>query len=319
MARVPVTAIDLNLLKVLHALAAKRHVTQAGEMIGLSQPAISHALKRLRGITGDELFTRSSGGLVMTSFCESIMPGVRRIMAECEIVFHTRSSFDPATSSHVFRIGMNDYFSMVLSPLLVQRLQALAPGCALEVLHTPRETLATRGRHALVQDYIDEGLIDLAVMTAEDFPPRFICEPLYSERRVIIMAADNPAASQPLTVEALLELGHVKVTSNPSRRGWFDEQLAGLARSRRIVITVPHFSAAVAVVSQTGLVAAMPESVARPFARSHGLVLKESPIPAAPQSTSMIWLRSLETDAANAWLRAQIRECLAGEGAPESG
>jgi DNA-binding transcriptional LysR family regulator len=307
MSPTPITAIDLNLLKVLHALAIKGQMTVAGNMIGLSQPAMSHALKRLRAITGDELFIRTPQGLAMTSFCESILPHVRRIMAECEGVFHAHASFDPATSTQVFSIGMNDYFSVVLTPLLVPSLQAAAPQCTLEVLHMPR-TIMSGGRNnrTLVQDYLDDGHIDLAVMTADNFPSRFICEPLYAEKRVCIMAASNPASREPFSFEAMLALGHVKVTSSPARRGWVDERLDTMSRRRAVVTTVPHFSAAVAIVSRTNLVAVMPESVAKLFEKSHDLILLEPPFPHDPQLTSMIWLRSKENDAANRWLRETI-------------
>lgn len=303
----PITAIDLNLLKVLHALATNGHMTLAGNMIGLSQPAMSHALKRLRAITGDELFVRTPQGMATTSFCETILPGVRRIMADCEGVFQSCARFDPASSNQVFRIGMNDYFSVVLMPLLVPRLQAEAPLCTLQVLHMPRAMMSGgRNNRTMVQDYLDEGQIDVAVMTADNFPSRFICEPLYAERRVCIMAASNPACREPFTFEAMLALGHVKVTSSPSRRGWIDERLDSMSRERSVVATVPHFSAAVAIVSRTNLVAIMPESVARLFEKSHDLILLEPPFPHEPQLTSMIWLRNKENDAASRWLRKAI-------------
>jgi DNA-binding transcriptional LysR family regulator len=302
--------IDLNLLKVLYALAVKGNMTSAGAYIGLSQPAMSHALKRLRAITGDDLFVRTSGGLVMTRFCSDVFPSVRRIIEDIEAVMVSGRNFEPEHSERTFRIGMNDYFSVVLMPLLVERIRAEAKHCVIEVIHMPR-TVLSQGRNflTLLQDYLDESTIDVAVMTADSFPSRFRCTPLFTERRVCIMSASNPAAANPLTLDALLSLGHVKVTSLPSRRGWIDDRLDAMGRERRVIAVVPHFSAAVAIVAGSDLVAIMPESVARLFEQSHHLLVLDSPFVEERQSTSMIWLAENERDPASQWLRRQIAAC----------
>ncbi len=109
MQRFSLGSIDLNLLKVIYALVIKGNMTAAGEYIGLSQPAMSHALKRVRAITGDELFRKTSGGFVMTRFCAEIFPAVRRIIEDTETVMLSHFKFEPETSHRAFRIGMNDY------------------------------------------------------------------------------------------------------------------------------------------------------------------------------------------------------------------
>ncbi|WP_186391465.1 MULTISPECIES: LysR family transcriptional regulator [unclassified Pannonibacter] len=303
-------SVDFNLLKVLYALALKGNMTEAGAFIGLSQPAVSHALKRLRAITGDDLFVRTPAGFVMTRFCADIFPSVRRIIEDTEAVMFSRRKFDPEHSAKTFRIGMNDYFSVVLMPLLLERLQAQSRKSVVEVIHMPRTVLSNRRSYlTLVQNYLDEGTIDVAVMTADNLPSQYRCAPLFTESRVCIMSAGNPAAASPLSLDALLDLGHVKVTSSPDRRGWVDERLDAIGRQRRIVAVVPHFSAAVAVVSRSDLVAIMPESVARLFEKSHNLLLFDSPFGDEKQSTSMIWLAENERDPASQWLRSQISSC----------
>ena len=205
---------------------------------------------------------------------------------------------------------MNDYFSVVLMPRLVERVRSAAEHCVLEVIHMPRTGVANnRNFLPVVQEQLDEGTIDVAVMTADNFPARYRCTSLFTERRVCIMSAQNPAAREPLTLDALLSLGHVKVTSAPSRRGWIDERLDAMGLERRVVAVVPHFSAAVAIVSRSDLVAIMPESVAKLFERSHELLLLESPFAEEKQSTSMIWLAEKERDPASFWLREQISAC----------
>lgn len=310
MQRFQLGSVDLNLLKVIYALVVKGNMTTAGEYIGLSQPAMSHALKRARAITGDELFKKTSGGFVMTRFCTEIFPVVRRIIEETESVMLQRRAFEPSTSHRTFRIGMNDYFSVVLMPRLLESVRSEAEHCVLEVIHMPR-TGSNQNRNFLpvVQEHLDEGAIDVAVMTADNFPARYRCSSLFTERRVCIMSANNPVARDPLTLDALLSLGHVKVTSSPGRRGWIDERLDALGLQRRIVAVVPHFSAAVAIVSRSDLVAMMPESVAKLFEHSHDLLLLESPFAEEKQSTSMIWLAEKERDPASLWLREQISAC----------
>jgi DNA-binding transcriptional LysR family regulator len=312
MQRFQLGSVDLNLLKVIYALAVKGNMTAAGDYIGLSQPAMSHALKRVRAITGDELFRKTSGGFVMTRFCTEIFPTVRRIIEDTESVMLSRLSFEPTTAHRTFRIGMNDYFSVVLLPRLIERMRAKAEHCVLEVVHMPRAgTADNRNYRTVVQDHLDEGTIDVAVMTADSFPPRYRCSSLFTERRVCIMSAQNPAAETPLSLDALLSLGHIKVTSSASRRGWIDERLDAMGLERRVVAVVPHFSAAVAIVARSDLVAMMPESVAKLFERSHDLLLLESPFAEEKQSTSMIWLAEKDRDPASVWLREQIAACFA--------
>ncbi|MDR7126435.1 LysR family transcriptional regulator [Pseudotabrizicola sp. 4114] len=310
MQRFPLGGLDFNLLKVLYALAVKGNMTQAGTYIGLSQPAMSHALKRLRAMTGDELFIRNARGLVMTRHCSDIFPSVKRIVDEAETVMLAHRSFDPIQSTMTFRIGMNDYFSVVLMPRLLERIRVLAPGCVIEVQHMPRTvTQPVRSNRTLMQDYLEDGTIDVAVMTADTIPARFQSMPLFTERRVCIISANNPAAQSEFTFEKMLELGHVKVTSSASRRGWIDEHLDTLGRQRRVVALVPHFSSAVAIVGRSDLIAIMPESVARLFEKSHDLVLLDPPFLEQKQSTSMIWLAENQSMPANKWLRDQIAGC----------
>jgi len=310
MQRFSLGGLDFNLLKVLYALAVKGNMTQAGDYIGLSQPAMSHALKRLRAITGDKLFIRNARGLTMTRHCADIFPGVKRIIDEVEAVVRSHQAFNPKHSPRTFRIGMNDYFSVVLMPRLLERIRHTAPGCVIEVQHMPRTlTGPVKNNRTVMQEYLEDGTIDVAVMTLDSIPARFQSMPLFTERRVCIISADNPAVQSEFTFEKLLELGHVKVTSSPSRRGWIDEYLDTLGRQRRVVALVPHFSAAVAIVGRSDLVAIMPESVARLFEKSHNLILLDPPFLEQKQSTSMIWLAENQASPPNRWLRDEIAAC----------
>lgn len=309
MSRKPIiNTIDLNLLKVLHAIAFTGQITAAGDMIGLSQPAISHALKRLRGILDDELFVRSGKSLQMTDTCERLMPSVRRIVLECERVFTHSTIFDPTISETSFRIGMNDYFSVVLMPPLVERLGLIAPQVKLQIVHMPRNLGPSQStKRSPVQTALDEGDIDIAVMTADRFPVRFACEPLFTEERVFITSKDNPANESEMTLEKILTMGHVKITSDPDRRGWIDEKLDGLKLSRHVVATVPHFSAAVAIVSKTHLIAVLPKSVALIFKDAFALSIHKSPFLNSQQSTSLISVRSRHKELPMQWVMNEIK------------
>ena len=303
-----ISSIDLNLLKVMHAIATTGQITAAGDMIGLSQPAISHALKRLRNILDDDLFVRTGNSVQMTGTCAELMPGVRTIIAECEKVFSHTLAFNPASSDLVFRVGMNDYFSVVLMPPLIRRMATTAPGCSLQILHMPRRPGATHSTsRSPVQNALDEGEIDIAMMTGDRFPSRFSCEPLFTEERVFITAASNPLDDDNLTIERILSMGHVKITSDPGRRGWIDEKLDTLKRKRRVVATVPHFSAAVAIVAQTDLIAVLPKSVAMLFKDAFSLSVHHSSFLHSPQSTSVIFLKAREREPGISWLLNEVR------------
>lgn len=310
-----INSIDLNLLKVLHAIALTGQITAAGDMIGLSQPAISHALKRLRGILDDELFVRSGKSLQMTDTCERLMPSVKRIVLECERVFTHSTDFDPAVSDTSFRIGMNDYFSVVLMPPLVEQLGMIAPHVKLQIVHMPRNLGPSQStKRSPVQTALDEGDIDIAVMTADRFPARFACEPLFTEERVFITSKDNPANCSEMALEHVLKMGHVKITSDPDRRGWIDEKLDTLKLTRHVVASVPHFSAAVAIVSKTHLIAVLPKSVAMMFKDTFSLTIHQSRFLHSQQSTSLISVRSRHKEAAMQWVMSQIKDVVRRSG-----
>lgn len=302
-------ALDLNLLKVLNALWHCRRLTEAGQMIGLSQPAMSHALRRLRTAFSDELFVRGVGGLVPTPRCQALAPLAAEALAALERAILPPQPFMPAASRRHFRIGMNDYVSATLLPRLLAVLTPQAPQVTLEVIHL------SRGRNQgapVLPALLEEGRIELAVGQIGEVPGRCQRETLRADPHVCVLAASHPALRRPFDLDAYLGLRHVKISSFPERRGWIDELLESLRVRRQIAVVVPHFLAALNLVAETELAVTLPLGAVQPFQRAFGLAVCPPPFAARPHQLEMCWLQVRGADAGLAWLRGVITEAAGG-------
>jgi len=184
------TEVDLNLLRVFDTLYELRSVTRAAERLGLTQSAVSHALRRLRDALDDPLFVRAPGGLQPTARAAEIAPGIREGLGQLRGAL-SPTIFDPATASRRFTIAAGSYFCVLLVPSLVEAARRAAPGIELRVMPMGSELLAD----------LDESVVDLALGAFTRVPARLRTEPLFREEMVWIAAADNPLAQGPLDRE----------------------------------------------------------------------------------------------------------------------
>ena len=296
-------ALDLNLLKALNALWQCRGITAAGRMIGLSQPAMSHALQRLRLAFADELFVRGPGVLVPTPRGTELCQAAVAALAGLERAVLPAEPFRPEASTRHFRIGMNDYVSATLLPLILRTLDRSAPGVSLEAIHLPR---GQSQDGPILPRLLDEGRAELALGQIDDVPPRCHRESLRQDPHVCVLARRCWDPKRRFDLAAFLAHRHIRISSFPERRSWMDQALEGQGLRRRIAVTVPHFMAALHLVATTDLMTTLPLGAVAPFAKTLRLHILPSPLPERLHRLDMAWLKAVDGDAGLAWLRGIV-------------
>jgi DNA-binding transcriptional LysR family regulator len=292
---VNLAGIDLNLLVVFDALMTDKHVTRAGERIGLSQPATSNALARLRSLIKDDLFIRTAAGLRPTPTAIALHQQLRPALQQIQAALLEQSTFDPATSDRVFVIGMSDYVEFTLLPSLMQKLQTLAPGIGVQI--------RSGDRHKLLS-LIDSNEIDLACGV---FPEKIAWhqeQQLLQESYICVCRKNHPVIGSSLSLEEYLSVSHLLVSIKEDRIGRVDALLAEQNLKRHIALSTPHFLTAPFILAQTDLVATLAYRVALTFAKDRKLKLLPLPFPMPAFSVFMRWHQSTETTPACQWLRS---------------
>jgi DNA-binding transcriptional LysR family regulator len=286
-------AIDLNLLLVLRALLAERHVTRAAARVGLSQSATSHALARLRELYGDQLLVRRGRALLLTPRAERLLPLLERGLGDLQEAVEGEPSFEPRSARRSFTVGMADYGQAVLLGPLLRALDGQAPGIELSCVAFPNaEELAAAGD------------IDLAVAgSGRPFLAKLPQLPLLEDEFVCVVRRDHPQAKSKLTLERYLSLGHVVVAPSGTAGSLVDSVLGERGHQRRIALRVSSFLAAPVVVSQTDHVSTMPKRLALQLASRFRLRVLPPPIALPHFQLSLIWHPRFEHDPAHRFLR----------------
>lgn len=295
-------SIDLNLLVVLDALLAERHLSRAAERLNMSQPAVSHALARLRVLLDDPLFHRRRREMEPTLRALELSVPLAEALAQIRTVL-APEGFDPG-GRHVFRLAMSDYGARLLLPALMRILRAEAPAIDLVVTQSSREGMIGA---------VAEGGIDMALGVFPDLPPRCEGELLFSDDYVCLL---DPAA-QPQPYDGLTEArywaaAHVLVAVHGEAATELDLHLRPHRKPRRIALVVPHWSVAAPVVRGTDLIL----TVARRCLDEgvEGLEITAPPVAVPPIPFTAIYAKRRRSDPALRWLRDTLRRALAGTG-----
>lgn len=290
-------SLDLNLLRLFDALARERHLTRAGRRVGLSQPAASAALGRLRASLGDPLFVRGPRGLEPTERALALAPVVSRALEDLAGALDG-TPFDPARSDRSVALGVVDPVAAVLGPPLVARVAREAPLLSLSL----RTYDGSRGLVAL-----EDGEIDLLVAPCPHPPAWAVVAPLYTTRWVALTRPDHPYAAAP-SLERWLAARHVGTGS-----GWIDGRLAARGLTRQLVVTVSSGLAVPWLVAGEALVATVPAAFAEAVAPSLGLVVTELPeLVQAPLTLATIVSRRRADRAPVMWLVRCLRAVAPG-------
>ncbi|HSK05857.1 MAG TPA: LysR family transcriptional regulator [Kofleriaceae bacterium] len=285
--------IDLNLLTSLDALLATQSVTLAAKQLGRTQPAVSHALRRLRELLGDELLVRTPGGMQPTPRANELRPAVRAAIEAALAVLQEAPAFDPTRAERAFAVAMTDQAAFLLMPPLAARLAREAPGVRLDVRPAPLQTLA-------------DG-IDLSIGVFRDQPAGTRTEPLFREAFACVIRRGSAAARGRFDLKRYLALPHLLVAPRGLPGSPLDDALAREGQRRRVVLTVPHFLVAPHVIATTDLVWTAPGGLARAFGHLP-IVVREPPFRIEGFTVSMRWHVRLDRDPGLRWLRGLFHE-----------
>jgi len=293
-----IAALDLNLLKIIDALMQERNLTRAGHRLGLSQPAASHALARLRGMLGDELFVRTPDGMKPTPRAQQIAQPVREALRVLRTTLASEH-FVPAESSRTFRLLVNNYAARAVVPALTRLISEAAPGVSLDMRSIgPWNVL----------DQLDTGAADVALTKLLDGGERFKCVRVAGDDYVAVVDRDHPVAGEAaLTAHRLAAIPHVAIGyDHDDDTGFIDDALGELGLSRRVAVRVPFLSI-VLILAGADRLAIMPRRAATGLALVCPVVVKELPFASPRTELSMIWHRGLDKDPAQQWLRGMVR------------
>jgi DNA-binding transcriptional LysR family regulator len=299
--------VDLNLLPLLDALLGERHVTRAAERVGLSQPAASRGLGRLRVLLDDPLLVRAGTGLALTPRAEAVRDPVRRALGIVEGAIAKPATFDPAVARRTVRIVTDDYSGFVLLPRLVERLTRTAPG--FDVWAVPAG--GSLGVEPLVRGDIDFLIAPLGRLP--QLPPGIRVETLFSERFMCVVQRGHPLARK-ATLERFVAARHAFVAPGGSRGGPVDDALAGRGKERRIALALPHFLVMPFVVAASDLVLTVGERVARTYAGLLPITVFEPPLAVPGFTVGMFWHEKVEHDPALGWFRGEMSALARGLG-----
>jgi DNA-binding transcriptional LysR family regulator len=289
---VDLAAVDLNLLVVFEAVYDARHVGSAARRLHVSSSAVSHGLRRLRELLGDPLFVKAPKGVVPSARAAELAAPIAEILTRVRGVMRSVKPFDPKTSARRFTIATSDATMSVLLPGLVAELRREAPYVDLGF----RSLLPPSGL-----DDLDSGAIDLAVLPIDDVPARFFERVVYEDEFVIAARAGHPFLRKPSLRRYCDEL-HVLVSSTGQLTGFLDQELGARGLSRRVAFSVPGFMLALAALSKTDLLAAVPRSLVRMHAARFGVASVKAPLPLRRWQQRGITVNAAMADPSIAWL-----------------
>lgn len=295
-------AFDLNLLRVFDALMRERSATRAGEQIGLSQPAVSAALNRLRDLLDDKLFVRQGNDMVPTPRAEVLAPGIQDALQSLERMLTGKRTFDPTKIERSFTIMGSDFFIELIVPQLSELLTKTSSGITLRFLDTARGD---------VDRLLNDDAIDIALEPELNSPEWISNELLFVSPFKFIVARNNPVVqgldpAQPLPLAKISELQWALRSVAGTTRGLVDEMLEKIGQKRQVVLTLPHFMPVMRRVAASNLAAAMPQQFAHAYAEQEQLLVFDLPFEAPAPKILMHWHSRRTRDHAHTWLRKQV-------------
>ncbi|MGQ4274989.1 LysR substrate-binding domain-containing protein [Terrihabitans sp. B22-R8] len=299
--------VDLNLLPVFLALMEERNVTRAADRLGITQPALSNALNRLRDMLRDPLFVRERYGIRPTQLAEEIAPSIEATLARLNDLIAQQQVFDPAKADRLFLIAPNSYAELVLMPALIARLGRLAPG--IRVRMTPfGNDLAETG--------LMSGTTSMALGRIVDPPDNLVIQHLMDDGLACIVRKDHPDVGDSLTRAQYERLKHVNVLPPGRIRAGLFQALEQQNVRREVAVSVTHFLTVPEMVAVTDYCATLPRLICRHLKQDSRLKVLPSPVDLGTFPVEMAWHVRYRNDPAHLWLRTTIadvaRELVAG-------
>jgi DNA-binding transcriptional LysR family regulator len=289
--------IDLNLLVVFSRLLNERSVSKVALGLGLSQPTVSNALARLRKLTGDALFLRTTRGMEPTPYALRLAEPIERSLAEIHAAMNEQSSFDPATAKRAFRIGMTDIGEIYFLPTLIDELARLAPGVRMSTV---------RNANVNLRDEMEAGHIDMALGLLPQLKAGFYQRQLFRQRYVCMFRKGHRLDKRKVSLADFSAARHVVVISEGTGHGKVDELLERSGVVRDVVLTVPHFVAVGHILHHSDLVATVPERLAKALVGPFGLAYVGHPATLPEIAINVFWHAKFHKDPANVWMRELV-------------
>ena len=293
-----IRAVDLNLLKAFDALIRERAVTRAAGRIGLSQPAMSHALSRLRSLFADDLFVRTPDRMEPTARAREIAPLVSVAIEHIEAALNLGIAFDPAKSAAIFTAGMAEYAEVALVGRLAESFTRQAANATLRLTPVTGAEAAER---------LDRGAIDVAVAHLRALPTHLDSMVLLRDPFALVARRGHPLAAQLLSIEAYAALDHVLVSPRGDTTGAVDRALANFGLKRRIALLVATYLALPAVLAASDLVATVPQRTAQQIAAIADIEIMPLALDLSVP-VSMAWHRRATSEPAQVWFRSLLIE-----------
>jgi DNA-binding transcriptional LysR family regulator len=290
-------SVDLNLLVALDALLTERHVTRAAEKVGLSQPAMSNALSRLRHHFGDDLLIRTAKGMETTSRGQALVSPVRNALRQVERMLESAPAFDPKRTKRRFTVRLSDLLSFLILPQLSTDIGEASSDLGLDVVHFPPvQTI----------DALEKDDIDVAVSMELQHSSSIRSEVAFADRMVCVMSKSHHLAGQRLTLKTFLAERHIKVSMSPTDLRFVDNVFANRRLKRSTSLNVPHWLVVPHILKRTDYLSVMPASFADALAEK-SLVVRDLPFASAAFEWKIYWHRRHDDNPAITWLRGQIR------------
>lgn len=289
---------DLSALATLDALLQEVSVSGAARKLGLSTPAVSHALAKLRERFGDPLLVRAGRTMVLTPRAESLKPRVRDAVATAGRVFEPMEAFEPERLSRSFTLSMTDYVLVVFGGAFEERLRGAAPGLDLRFVPNTVDD----------GERLREGESDLAVGIYGNLPPELRSRPLITDRLICVVREGHPSVKNRLTLERFVELPHIQIAPRGRPGGYVDNLLETRGLRRRVARAVPYFQVALELAASSDYLLVVSERIAKQLGPRLGLRMLEPPLPFEPYTLSLVWHPRYDGDAAHQWLRSQLLE-----------
>lgn len=297
-----ISRIDLNLLVVLETIYSEGGITKAADKLNLTQPAISHALARLRELFDDPLFERQGHRMVPTATTKRIMTPLRGTLQSLSSILNETQSFVPLTSEKRFVIGLRDFMEAAVMPSLVRTLEKEAPNV---------ELWSVRASRTAVESELGAGKLDLVIDVLLSLPNTVHFAPFRAERLAVVARKDHPAIRGEISLPTYLAQRHILVTSRRHGPGFEDVELRRLGVQRNVALRCQYYFAACRTVAESDLVLTMPENYARMINAPFGNQVLAMPADHSAMNMYLYWHASAENDPANRWLRSVIQACSA--------
>ncbi|MEH6628442.1 MAG: LysR family transcriptional regulator [Motiliproteus sp.] len=302
-----IARFDLNLLVYLDVLLRERNVTRAANQLGISQPAMSNGLRRLRDLLEDPLLVRTSEGMTPTERANTLQPVIRDALSRLEKALQPQTDFDAYTSDRVFRIMASDYAESTLIPQLLKEMREDAPNATLDIM-TPSDVSFLD---------VEQGKVDMVINRFDSIPQSFHQKDVWMDGFSCLLSVNNPIIDD-FTLDSYLASNHVWVSKtgwgvgvgidplDVQRLGWVDNALDRIGKKRRIRVFTRHYQAAMLLAERKDLVVTIPSRAAHLLVNNPNVVIKEPPFDIPPIKLEMAWSPLLQHNPGHQWLRRLI-------------